>query len=249
MKLMKIIAVYNVKGGVGKTTTCVNLAYLSAMEGHSTLLWDLDPQGGATYYLGQDLQKDLKLKKLVKDKKKFEQLISETPYENLKMIPAFFGLRYMDAFLDDEKKSGKRLAKILSPMQDSLEYIFIDCPPSISNLSEAVFHAADALLAPVIPSVLSMQSLQQIKEHLASEGVEGLTLLPFFSMVDKRKKLHNQVMKENAQAQGFLPQPIYYRSVIEQMGLNRAPLPCFAPKSEESAMYQSLWQAVKNKLA
>ena len=240
---MKIFAVYNVKGGVGKTTSCVNLAYLSSL-GQRTLLWDLDPQGASTLFLNEHPVEDVKAKKIVKDKKQFVSLIKLTRFRNLSLVPAFFNLRYMDQIIEDKKKSGKNLKKIFGKLSDQYKYVFIDCPPSISSLSEAIFELADCLLVPVIPTVLSLQSLGQIKRHISGNLDTSLQMLPFFSMVDRRKKLHLDLIKKEMAKKTLLESSIPYRATIEKMGVERAPLPHFAATSNETAEYQFLWKEI-----
>jgi chromosome partitioning protein len=242
---MKTLAFYNVKGGVGKTTSCVNIAYLSACEGRRTLLWDLDPQGGATYYLGQNTSQIKNLKKIIRDRKQFESLIRSTPYPNLDLIPADFNLRYLDILLDDDKKSDKRLVKLTKNLQDRYDFMIMDCPPSISALSESIFHAVEWIMMPVIPTTLSLQSMQQVIEHLKGKDSTTAAIVAFFSMVDLRKKMHKEYVNTPPIPGVFLENFIPYRSSIEQMGVHRAPLPHFDPNSREAECYEDLWREFK----
>ena len=245
---MKTLAFYNVKGGVGKTTSCVNIAYICAQEGHRTLVWDLDAQGGATFYLGETVSRHKKLKKIIKDRKQFETLIRSSPYPNLDLIPADFNLRYMDILLEDDKKSDKRLTKLTKKLQDRYEFMILDCPPSISTLSESIFHAVDLIVMPIIPTTLSMQSLEQVRDYLGEQEGPLPSMACFFSMVDLRKNMHKGYV-ENRPADGvFLESFIPYRSSIEKMGMERAPLPFFDPKSREAGQYKKLWQELKKRI-
>ena len=244
---MKVLAVYNVKGGVGKTTSSVNLAYLSSLE-NKTMLWDLDPQGASTLFLNESQIEDVKAKKIIKDKKEFLSLVKQTKFPNYSLVPSFFNLRYMDLILEDSKKSSKNLGKIFEKLRTRFQCIFIDCPPSISSLSESIFSLADALLVPVIPTTLSLQSLGQIRTHVKSNVSSKLKILPFFSMVDRRKKLHLEMIVDESSKGNVLNSSIPYRSVIEKMGVNRAPLLDYAPNCEEATAYRKLWQEMKVEL-
>ncbi len=126
---MKIIALYNIKGGVGKTSTCVNLAYSCAKSGMKTLLWDLDSQGAASYYFNVNPEVKGGTKKLFKTRATGE-LVKETEIENLDLLPADFSYRHMDLFLDSEKKPKKRMGEFLSRFEEDYDVLFLDCPPS-----------------------------------------------------------------------------------------------------------------------
>src|ERR1043165_8701927 len=137
--MTRVLATYNIKGGVGKTSAAVNLAYLAARGGAATLLWDLDPQGGSTYLLRVKPKVRGGARKLVRGKSDVGALIRGTDYERLDLLPADFSYRHMDLALDATKKPTRRLARVLEPLREEYEYIVLDCPPSISLVSESVF--------------------------------------------------------------------------------------------------------------
>ena len=97
---MIIIGIYNIKGGVGKTSTAVNLSYLSSLEGKRTLLWDLDPQGSSTFYYQKEQGNESSLKKIITGKVELNDIITKTDYRNLYIIPSDFSYRHMDTLLD-----------------------------------------------------------------------------------------------------------------------------------------------------
>src|SRR5215475_7629983 len=109
---MEIIAVYNVKGGVGKTTTAVNLAYRSAADGWPTLLWDLDPQAAATYVMRREPHVEGGSKELVRGDSDVESLVVRTDHDNLDLLPADFSYRRMDVHLHQRKNPAMRLLKL-----------------------------------------------------------------------------------------------------------------------------------------
>ena len=185
---MKKIATYNIKGGVGKTSTAVNLSYLAAQSGHKTLLWDLDPQGASSYYFRVKSKVKGGSKALIAGKCELDGLIKATDFDNLDLLPADFSFRNLDLVLDAQKKPTQRLKKLLAPLTKEYEYIILDCPPNISLLSEAVFAASDVLLSPMIPTTLSLRTLEQLKKYIKDNKLKHIQLIPFFSMVDKRKK-------------------------------------------------------------
>ncbi len=142
---MQIIALYNIKGGVGKTAAAVNLAYLASLNGARTLLCDLDPQGSASFYLRIRPSKKFGRKKLIKGGKHIQQNIKGTDYENLDFLPSALSYRNLDIALDNLKRSQKRLKETLQPLKKEYDFLFLDCPPNITLVSENIFHAADCL--------------------------------------------------------------------------------------------------------
>jgi cellulose biosynthesis protein BcsQ len=248
---VRILASYNIKGGVGKTAAAVNLAYLAAQAGRRTLIWDLDPQAAATFYLRIRPKVKGGGKGLVKGKRELEDLVKATDFEHLDLLPADFSFRNMDLVLEEEKKPTKQLLRLLRSLSDEYDLVVLDCPPSISLVSENVFRAADLLLVPVIPTTLSARTLEQLLGFLEGhKEASGLRVMPFFSMVDRRKRLHAGLMAElPRQFPGFLTTSIPYASEVERMGVHRMPLTAYAPGSPAGRAYAQLWREVEAALA
>jgi chromosome partitioning protein len=242
---MKIVAVTNIKGGVGKTTTAVNLAYLCAAGGRPTVLWDLDPQGAATYTLRCEPHERVSARKLVSGKRELPELIVHTGYDKLDVLPADFSYRNFDVHLSERKKPTERLLRMSRPLGELYGALFLDCPPGISLLSENVLRAADVVVVPLLPTPLSVRMLAQLQEFVTEQGWTDLTLLPFFSMVDRRKSLHHEVIASTrAEFPALLGTEVPYSSEVERMSLRRAPLPAFSPRSPVGRIYSSLWAEV-----
>ena len=242
---MKIVAVTNIKGGVGKTTTAVNLAYLCASGGRHTLLWDLDPQGAATYTLRCEPNERASAKKLVSGKRELPELLVPSGYPLLDVLPADFSYRNFDVHLAERKRPTERLLKMSAPLRESYSALFLDCPPGISLLSENVLRAADVVVVPLLPTPLSVRMLAELKDFILAEGWVDLALLPFFSMVDRRKSLHLEVIETTrAQFPTLLATEVPYSSSIERMTLRRAPLPAYSPGSDEGRVYAALWREI-----
>lgn len=246
---MAVIAVYNIKGGVGKTATSVNLAYLSAASGNATLLCDMDPQGSASYYFRIKPAKKFTADKLLKGGKAVTKNIRGTDYPGLDLLPADFTYRNLDLVLDDFKKSDRRVDKILRPLTEEYEHIFLDCPPNITLLSENIFHAADVLLIPFIPTTLSLLSFDKLLDFFKKSGISRKKLYLFFSMVEKRKKMHQDMMARFDGRKRVLRHSIPFLADIEKMGIFRKPVLEILPNSPASRSYRMMWSEVENVLA
>jgi len=239
---MTTLAIYSNKGGVGKTATAVNLSYLASRTGAKTLICDLDPQSSATYYFRVKPKLKFGAKGFVKGGKPVNKSIKGTDYENLDLLPADFSLRNLDVTFDKLKRSKKRLRKILSPFKAEYDFVFLDCPVSISTLGENILNAVDTVLVPLIPTTLSVRTYRQLLSFCNKNNYDAHKIYTFFSMVDRRKKMHREIMATVSKAyNGVLPSFIPYLAEIEKMGIHRAPVGEFSPKSVASKSYQTLW--------
>lgn len=242
---MNVLAVYSIKGGVGKTSSAVNLAYTAARNGYRTLVWDLDPQGASSYYFRIKPKVKGGSKGIIAGKHELEDLIKGTDFENLYLLPSDFSFRNLDLVLDAKKKPTRQLKKLLKPLTEEYDFIFLDCPPNISLLSEAVFEAADILLSPIIPTTLSLRTLEQLEDFIEANGLKKLAVVPFFSMVERRKKMHRDIMEALSKSHPeILAAAIPYASDIERMGLKRMPLGGYIKNSPSTAAYEALWQEI-----
>jgi cellulose biosynthesis protein BcsQ len=250
----QVVATYNIKGGVGKTSTAVNLAYLAAREGHPTLLWDLDPQAASTYLFRVRPKVKGGGRGLLKLRTSVEKVVKATDHQGLDLLPADFSYRHLDLALDNFKKPAARLGKVLAPLREEYDYVFLDCPPSISLVSESVFQAADALLVPIIPATLSSRTYEQLEQLASKSGHkrgQGPKLLAFFSMVDPSRPLHREVMARVRAIHGLtlLGAAIPSSLDVEMMGERRNPVAVYAPRSRAAISYQALWWEAKRRLA
>ncbi len=242
---MKVLATYSLKGGVGKTAAAVNLAYASAHKGHRTLVWDLDPQGAATFSFRIRPKVKGGAKALARGRRELEAAIKASDYERLDVVPADFSYRRFDVLLDNARKPRQRIRRLLGPLGDDYDVVILDCPPTAGLTAESMVAAADALLVPLIPTVLSVRTLDQLTRFLRRRRT-AIDVLPFFSMVDRRRRHHRQIMADlPGRFPGILDAAIPMSSVVEQVSVERRPVFEVAPRSAASRSFSLLWAEIE----
>jgi cellulose biosynthesis protein BcsQ len=239
---MTIVAVYNMKGGVGKTTCAVNLGYLFAASGQRTLLWDLDAQAASTFALRVKPEVAQFGKPALRNAQVFSEAIRETDHLDLDLLPADFSYRNLDRFLDQLDNPKRAMQQMLAQLGEAYSLVLLDCPAGFSPLSEAVIACADVLLVPTIPSTLSIRTLLRLTQSL---GANVPALLPFVSMVDRRKALHCSLSRwAESHPELFLRSQIPYASSVEQMGVRRAPVAIYDARDPAAKAFAGLWREV-----
>ena len=245
---MTVLAVFSNKGGVGKTATAVTLAYLAGQAGVHTLLCDLDSQSSATFYFGVPPQLQGSAKSFAKGGKAVLRSVQPTIYDHLDILPADISHRNLVLAFEEMSHSKRRLAQILEPLQERYALLILDCPPTIGLLADNVFNVADRLLTPLVPTTLSFEAHRQLLAFAREDGHKERMILGFLSMVDRRKKLHRELAAAASQFPGMLAAAIPYTAHVERMGIQREPVPVFAPRSEAAKAYQALWAEVAARL-
>ena len=246
---MTTLAIFSNKGGVGKTATAVNLSYLAAQTGAKTLICDLDPQGSASYYFRVKPKLKSGPKGYVRGAKGVYKSVKGTDFENLDILPADFSLRKLDVLYNKFGNSKKRLKIMLYPFACEYKYIILDCPVTIGILAENILNAADHILVPMIPTTLSVRTYRQLLAFAKKKRYDTSKMYPFFSMVDRHKKMHRELMLSVSKGfKGVLQSFVPYLAQVEKMGIHRAPVSVFAPKSVASKSYQNLWDKVQSSI-
>lgn len=240
---MTTLALYNLKGGVGKTASAINLAYLAAANGLKTLVWDLDPQGSSSFYLNATVSKN-ETKKLLHGEIELKDAVVDSAFENLWCIPADLSARNADLVLDEMKQSRKKIKSLLNGLKQ-FDLVILDSPPGISLLHENIFNAADWVLMPNIPTTLSIRSYETVMGYFKENNLETDKVKCFFSMVDHRKNLHHEVMQQFYKQKIFFKNYIPYLSDVEKMGTNQQPIFEFANSSYAAQCYRDLWAEIK----
>ena len=171
--------------------------------------------------------------------------ITQTDYENLDIISADQSPKSMDVLMEEMKSSKKKLKNVLHPLSKNYDYLFIDCPPGLSALAENVFYAADIVLMPVIPTTLSIRTYHMVKTYFKEKDIDLSKLMCFFTMVDLRKNMHNEIMEQLFKDKRFFSNYIPYLSDVEKMGVYQAPIETFARSSYAAQCYSDLWEEMK----
>ena len=254
----KIIAFANQKGGVGKTTTCINVAAYMALMGKKILILDMDPQGNATSAVGISKSKELKtIYDLIDGESSYEEVIQPTIIDNLYIIPSTVDLAGAEVELIQLPQREKIVKRILDEIKESYDFILIDCPPSLGLITVNALTAADSILIPIQCEYFALEGLTQLMNTIRlikyrnlnpDLDIEGVVM----TMKDKRYNLTTQVSNEIVK---FFKQKVYLTTIPRNVRLAEAPshgLPValYDASSKGAEAYLSLAEEIlkKNKV-
>ena len=240
----KIISVANQKGGVGKTTTTINLSTMLAKKGKKVLLIDADPQGNATSGVGAEKDVEFSTYDILVGEVEMDEVVEKTVIKNLLVCPSNINLAGAEVELVSMMSREQRLKEKLEKIKNNFDYILIDCPPSLGLITLNAFTASDSVLIPVQCEYYALEGLGQllntinlVKKHLNKDiEIEGALL----TMYDARTNLSNQVVKE---VKKYFNDKVYKTVIPRNVRLSEAPsygMPIteYDPRSKGAKMYE-----------
>lgn len=252
--MSKVIAVVNQKGGVGKTTTAVNISSILAKKGKRVLLIDADPQGNATSGVGVDKNTEKSIYDVIINDTEIEDALVKSPIKNLYVCPSNINLAGAEVELVPMMSREQKLKEKIENIKDKFHYIIIDCPPSLGLITINAFTSSNSLLIPIQCEYYALEGVGQlmntvelVKKNLNKDlYIEGVVL----TMNDARTNLSNQVIVE---VKNYFKNNVYKTIIPRNVKLSEAPsfgmpISVYAPKSKGARCYEKLTNEIlKNK--
>lgn len=240
----KIVSIANQKGGVGKTTTSINLSTILAKKGKKVLMIDADPQGNASSGVGVDKEVEESVYDILINETEVKDVVKKTNIKNLSICPSNINLAGAEVELVSVMSREYRLKEKLDAIKEQYDYIIIDCPPSLGLITLNAFTASDSVLIPVQCEYYALEGLGQlintinlVKKHLNKNiDIEGALL----TMYDVRTNLSNQVVKE---VKKYFNDKVYKNVIPRNVKLSEAPsygmpITVYDPRSKGAKSYE-----------
>lgn len=241
---MATLAVFNPKGGVGKTSLAVNLAFEAAHAGFRTLLWEVDEQADSQWLLSETPDRPGRVPPhWVPGAVDVQTLAEPTRFDRLSLLSSDRCMRRTDNWFADMAHS-QRLARLFAGLEADFDVIVLDCPPGFSDANRTIMQFVHLVVVPTIPAPLALRGLHRVRDFMVRHRGTHPPMLPVYSMLDRRRTLHRKAAAEHPDWP-----VIPMRSDIERMTEQRAPLGICAPNSASRHAFQNLWNGIQRKMA
>lgn len=241
---MKVIALASLKGGVGKTSTAVNLAAVAAAEGRSVLLWDLDPQAGATWCLGLDLPEGGTVKTLASRRRALDELMVRSPIKKVRVVRADLSLRRIDVRFHGTGRPARQLGRLLERMAKSVDVVILDTAPGAGVVTDSLPLIADLIVVPTQPNPMALRALDMLITQLGRD----VPVVALLNGVDPRKPSHRRLVNEAMERGDVMTTTVPESSAVERLAAEREPTVLSAPASAASAAYVAVWAEITERL-
>jgi chromosome partitioning protein len=247
---LKKIALYNIKGGVGKTTTTVNLACMLAKQGLSVLLWDMDPQGGSSYFFNLENKNDNSHARLFDRYLSIYEVIQST--DNYRIDVISNDSKFSDQFMNKASRitalnfvNNDLIGDTLSEVEDDYDVCIIDCSPGRFLLHDNIFKAADMLLVPNIPAPLSVYCNDILIKELQAKSISKNKIFSFYNMVQTHKNMHKFYLNDRTEKSEYiLNNYIPFYAEIEAITHSKESIFHQLKESKTNIYYEKLWQEI-----
>jgi cellulose biosynthesis protein BcsQ len=251
---VKKIAIYNIKGGVGKTTTSVNLACMLAKKGVSVLLWDMDPQGGSSYFFNFQNSNDNTHGKLFDRYMTIYDVIRSTSNHHIDIIAN--DSLFSDQFMNKASKitalnfvNHDLIKQTLAEVEDDYDLCIMDCSPGRFLLHDNIFNCADLLLIPNIPAPLSVYCNDKLMESLDKKIISSKKILSFYNMVQAHKNLHRHYIENLNGRSGYMLQNyIPFYAEIESITLSKESIFQQLKDFKSNVYYDKVWAEIYDRM-